>query len=510
MYMHNEVILGIDVGTSSIKCSLFDYTGKEIFTSHSEYGLLNPLPGVFEIDTEVLWNAVIDSIKKIVMQNEEDGKAYRISAIGICAMMIMPVLIDKSNAVIRPVIHWFDERLQGQYYKLKKSGTDKIIAGISGSSLTGESTINALAWIMENEPANFVRINKFFMIKDFVGFKMTGSILSDYGDASGSQMLDTKKWEWPGNNGEVIEGLNIKRSIFPELANPQDLRGKLSREVSNLTGIPEGIPVAIGSGDGISTIFGLGTYKDGQTGLIVGSAGVLATSVRDFPSDDKFRTYIFCHPFCDRWYSMMATASSGEIFRWYYNSVVKNKDLSMSDLDNEAEGVSPGADGIMFLPYLLGSRNPYSNPGATGVFLGIRYKHERKHLTRAVLEGISFELLDLLKVEEEILAKNKMEIKEVKLAGGIVKSKFWMQLLADILQKDLVTTGAKELGALGSAIIASVSAGVYKDLETAVKNMVKDGIRVKSNPLFKEVYSEKFKLFREMYKTLESKFEKFA
>lgn len=509
MSMHKEAILGIDVGTSSIKCSLFDYAGKEVLSSSNEYGLLNPTPGVFEIDTEVLWKAVIEAIKKILLQSEK-SKNFRISAIGICAMMIMPVLLDNNNAVIRPIIHWFDERLQSQYYKLKKSGKDRIIADISGSSLTGESTFNALDWVRENEPSNFTGINKFFMIKDFVGFKLTGSIMSDYGDASGSQMLNTKKWQWPDSSRKTIDGLNIKKSILPELAKPEGLRGRVTRQASNLTGLPEGIPVAVGSGDGITTIFGLGTYRDGQAGLIVGSAGVFAASSKNFPKDDKFRTYVFCHPFCDRWYSLMATASSGEVFRWYYNSIVKNSSVSMAQLDNEAASVAPGSDGVMFLPYLLGSRNPYSNPGATGVFLGLRYKHERKHLTRAVLEGISFELLDLLKVEEEILAKNNINISEVKLAGGIINSGFWMQLLSDILQKDLVTTSVKELGAFGSAVIASVAAGVYKDLKTAVKKMVRDDVVIKCNPASKGIYNEKFKLFREMYKTLENKFEKFA
>lgn len=510
MSMHKEAILGIDVGTSGIKCSFFDYEGKEILSSSSDYALLNPSPGVFEIDTEVLWKTVIEAIKKILLQNEKNRKNYRISAIGICAMMIMPVLLDNNNAVIRPIIHWFDERLQSQYYKLKKSGKDKVIADISGSSLTGESTFNALDWVRENEPLNFARINKFFMIKDFIGFKLTGNIMSDYGDASGSQMLDTKKWQWPDSSRGIIDGLNIKKSILPELGKPEGLRGRVTRQASDLTGLPEGIPVAIGSGDGITTIFGLGTYRDGQTGLVVGSAGVLAVSAKNFPKDDRSRTYVFCHPFCDRWYSLMATASSGEVFRWYYNSIVKNSSVSMAQLDNEAVSVAPGSDGVLFLPYLLGSRNPYSNPGATGVFLGLRYKHERKHMTRAVLEGISFELLDLLRVEEEILAKNNINISEVKLAGGIINSGFWMQLLSDILQKDLVTTGVKELGALGSAVIASVAAGVYWDLETAVKNMVRDERIIKCNPELKGTYEEKFKLFREMYKTLESKFEKFV
>ena len=190
--------------------------------------------------------------------------------------------------------------------------------------------------------------------------------------------------------------------------------GFLTKEASRLTGLEENIPVAVGSGDGITTIFGLGAYADGQAGITVGSAGIIATTSKLFPEDEKQRSYVFCHPFCDRWYSFMATASSGEIFRWYNKSIIKNDRISYSDLDKEASECPAGADGLIFLPYLLGSRNPHSNPNACGMMLGLRYKHERKHLTRAILEGICFELMDILKVQEDILSKNKIKIKGYK------------------------------------------------------------------------------------------------
>jgi xylulokinase len=499
-----DAVLGIDAGTSSIKCSLFDLKGVELFSLSKQYELLNPRPEIFEIDSEVLWLSVVKAIKEII---DENRRRYEIISIGLCAMMIMPVFLDKRNKVLRPIIHWFDGRLQKQYFETKKTGMDKVISKYSGSGLTGESTVNTIEWIKKNEPETYKKTAKFFMIKDFIRFKLTGGILTDYGDASGTQMLDTKKWKW---SDEVITEFDFNRAIFPDLLKPCDIGGYITKDVSIQTGLKEGIPVAVGSGDGITTIFGLGIYKDGQVGITVGSAGVIAASTTHFPEDKKRRTYVFCHPFCDRWFSLMATASSGEILRWYCDSIIKNNNIKFSDLDTEAAASPAGSDGILFLPYLLGSRNPYSNPKASGVFLGLKYRHNRSNLTRAVLEGISFELMDILKTEEEILSKNNLHTSEIKLSGGITKSSFWMQMLADIMQKDLVTTKVKELGALGSAVIASVALGVYGNLEQALGSMVKDDRIVNCNKSLSEIYDKKFGLFREMYQVLEPKFDLFS
>jgi len=504
-----DTILGIDIGTSSIKCCLFSLKGKELFSSSNQYDLLNPSPGVFEIDTSALWDATVKALRDITCQisstpGSRYGNRYKIVAAGVCAMMIMPVLMDKNKEVIRHVIHWFDDRLHKQYYKLKNLGRDRIIAEFSGSSLTGESTVNALDLIKETESENYGKIAKFLMIKDFIRYKLTGKILSDFGDASGTQMLDTKKWRWAS---DTIKELGFNRAIFPELARPSDVGGCITKEAASITGLPEGIPVAVGSGDGITTIFGLGTNKNGQTGLIIGSAGVFATAASIFPEDSNLRAYIFCHPFCDRWYSLLATASSGATLKWYLNSILKKEHLSFPDLDKEASKVSPGSDGLLFLPYILGSRNPYSNPKATGVLMGLRYKHERSHITRAVFEGIVFEILDILKAQEEILSGNKLKISEIKVAGGITNSAFWMQMVADILQKDLIITNVKELGALGSAIFAAVASGVYNDLEEATSHMVKNKKTVSANGELKAIYESKFDKFKDIYLTLKDKFE---
>ena len=427
-----DSILGIDAGTSSIKCALYDLAGRELLKSSSSYKNIHIAPDHIEIDPEALWNAVACSIRKITDKNS--GK-YRIIAVGLCAIMVMPVLLDRNRDVIRPVIHWFDSRLQRQYFKVKKKGHDRLIAKYSGSALTGESTVNALSWIKEHEPECYKRISFFFMLKDFIRFKLTGEVFSDYGDASGTQMLESKQWRW---SNELISGLGFDKNFYPELRRPFEIGGYVTDEASNVTGLVGGTPVAVGSGDGITTIFGLGIYREGQSGITVGSAGVIAAPSKSYPEDRKLRAYVFCHPMCDRWFLLMATASSGEIFKWYNDNIIADNRITYADLDREAEGSRAGSDGLIFLPYLLGSRNPYSNPKASGVLLGLKYRHKRQDVTRAILEGISFELADIFEVQEEILSVSGIEIDEVKLSGGITRSGFWQQLLADVLGRDLV------------------------------------------------------------------------
>ena len=496
-----ESILGIDIGTSSIKCSLFDFNGRELLRSSSDYQNIYKDPGIVEIDNEVLWGAVVKAIKEIV--NLCSGK-YKIISVGICAIMIMPVLLDSKNNVIRPIIHWFDSRPRQQYYEIKQKGLDKLISEFSGSAFTGESTINTLSWVKTFEPGNYKKISKFILLKDYIRFKLTGKILSDFGDASGSQMLDTRKWKWCN---ELIEELGFKKHIFPDLFKPYENAGNISSGAAGLTGLEPGTPVAVGSGDGITTIFGLGIYREGQVGVTVGSAGVIAAPSRTYPEDDKYRGYIFCHPMCDRWFTLMATASSGAILKWYLENLVNDKEITYRDLDIEAKKSPAGSNGLLFLPYLLGSRNPHSNPRASGTFLGLRYNHKRSDITRALLEGISFELLDIFHAEKEILLKRNITISKVKLSGGIINSNFWMQVLADILGKDIITTKVKELGTLGSSIIAAVTAGIYSDLETAVKKMVVDEKLIGRNSGLESLYRERFEIFKDLYKTLEPKFD---
>ena len=288
-----------------------------------------------------------------------------------------------------------------------------------------------------------------------------------------------------------------------------DIGGYVTEEASKLTGLKKDTPVAVGSGDGITTILGLGIYKDGDTGITVGSAGVIGAASTKFPEDKKNRSYIFCHPNSDRWYSIMATASSGEVFRWYKNSII-NGSVSYHDLDMEAKITPSGAGSLIFFPYLLGSRNPHCNPEACGMIMGLRHKHNRGYLTRAILEGVSLELLEILSVQKEILVGNNLKISKIKLSGGIINSHFWVQLFADVLQHELITTRATELGTFGSAVIATVAAGIYKDLETAIESMVSDDKVIQFDTKKTEIYKKKYLIFKEVYKIFEPKFNLFS
>ena len=495
-----EAFLGIDVGTSSIKCSLFSVTGQSIFTVAREYALLRPGPGMMEIADEDLWGAVAATIREITGQAA--GK-YEIAGAAVCAMMIMPVFLDSGNQMIRPIIHWLDERLMTQSLQLKKQGKDAVLARTSGSLLTGEGTVNAVAWLQEREPEAYRKLAKFCMIKDLVRYHLTGRLGTDYGDASGSLLLETRNWKW---NEEAAREFGIPDSAFPDLLRAAEVAGRVSREAAAQTGLKEGTPVAAGSGDGITTILGLGVIEDGQVGITVGSAGVVGIASSQFPEDTLHRNYIFCHPIADRWYSVMATAASGEVLKWYKTNIVRDDKYSYSDLDAEASRAPLEAGGVLFLPYILGSRNPHGNPTATGVFAGLRHMHNRDHLSRALMEGILFELLDLVSVQREILQAKPAGNSSAKLSGGIVRSRFWTQMLADVLGLDIGLTEVDELGTLGCAIMAATAVGAYRSIQDAVAGMVKDREVVGFDRDKHEVYRRKFEVFRKLYKLLETEF----
>jgi xylulokinase len=499
-----EALLGIDVGTSSIKCSLVGCRGEDLSTSAAEYPLLTPGAGMAEIDGESVWTVTARLIRETLASARDP---VDVVGVGVCAMMIMPVLLDARRQLVRPIIHWHDERLAAQSVQIKKQGKAESVARYSGSLLTGESTINALSWVKEHEPDAYGRIDRFVMLKDYVRLRLCGELATDYGDASGSAMLDVRGWQWCA---ELIDELGFERSFFPELRRPDEAAGRITAEAAAQTGLREGTTVAVGTGDGICTILGLGTIEDGDIGFTVGSAGVIGAVSGTLPLDLKHRNYIFCHPLDRRWYSVMATASSGDALRWYRNRLLGEPGTPYSELDREAATVPPGAGGLLFLPYLSGSRNPHSNPDAVGLFIGLRHKHERKFLTRAVLEGILYELRDLFEVETEILSRTGTEMKRIKVSGGIVRSPFWSQMLADVLGRDVELTQTQELGAFGSCLLASVAAGYYDSLQTAVAKMVKPGSVLRCDQLNAGVYKAKYGSFRTLYRQLEPVFGMFS
>lgn len=494
----NRAFLGIDIGTSSLKCSLYDMAGKEIATLSGSYPLIELGPGRMEIDAEVLWTSVAALVRKMT---DADAGMHDVASVAVCAMMIMPVLLDGARSPLRPIIHWQDERLAQKILTLKKTEMERFILQSAGSLLTAESTISALLWVRENEPDTFRKLDRFVMTKDYIRLKLCGNLCTDYGDASGTLLLDVRNWKW---SSELSERLGLQARLFPDLAPADAGAGFVTDAAAAVTGLRAGIPVATGTGDGICTILGLGALEHGDVGITVGSAGVIGVSSTKLPLDASCRNYIFCHPVRGKWYSLMATAASGDTLRWYRNSILRNPAVPYAELDKEAAAVAPGADGVIFLPYILGSRNPYSNPRAAGTFVGLRHKHDRGVLTRAVMEGILYEMLDLQRVEKEIIGNT---LGKVRVSGGILRSRFWLRMLADMVGHELLLTEAQELGTLGCAVLASVAAGCHESIEAAVAKMVHVTNTVPSDPSLHARYQEKYQIFRRLYHDLEGVFE---
>ncbi len=491
--MEPGLLLGIDVGTSCAKIGLHDDRGRCLKIVTRDYALMAGAPGEYEIDPEALWQSIAAELRRLA---GSIGDVGRVEAISVCGMMIMPVLLDESGKPVRPVIHWQDQRLYAQFAALKESAAAKSVVASSGSMLTGEATINALSWVREHEPERFRRVSSFAMIKDFVRYRLTGALGTDYGDASGTMLLDARTLAW---NESALRGLGFGGLRLPALSRPEIVAGSVSREAARLTGLPEGTPVAVGTGDGICTILGLGVVEDGALGITIGTAGVVGTVAGSPPIDERRRNYLFCHPVRGKWYSVMATAASGDVLRWYKDEFLRFSGGDYAALEEEASGITPDLSDVLFLPYILGSRNPHGNPEACGAFIGLRKTHSRGHVTRAVLEGILLEVADLVNVQAEIVGDHGRPQAAASISGGIVKSRFWLRMLADILGRDLVVPEAVELGTLGCAMLAAVSIGRYGTIEAAARAMSRVQEVVHFDGEAHELYRKRLACFKNAY-----------
>jgi xylulokinase len=279
--------------------------------------------------------------------------------------------------------------------------------------------------------------------------------------------------------------------------------GYLLDDVVAEIGLPAGsrLPVVAGAGDGVSAGLGLGIVRPGQLGVTVGTAGVLMSASPAFVADEKRRCLVFQHPAPCLWYLVTATNTSGEAVRWFSNAMYKDlgESARYSRFIVDASESPPGSHGVVFLPYLAGSRSPHYDALARGAFLGLDLQCGLPDLARSVMEGVAYELRDCFEVHREVLATQDIRIEDIRISGGIVRNPLWLQILADILDAPLEVPQVTELGALGAAMNAAIGVGYYDDHEQASRQMLAIGGEVEPHPKNRAVYADGYDRFKSGY-----------
>jgi xylulokinase len=482
-------LLGIDIGTSSLKAMAMDEHGKVAAVSSKGYDIDIPRQGYAEQDPSVWWEAAKYAIRDLIANSGVNPEAVK--CIGMSGQMHSVVILDGDYSVIRPSIIWCDQRTPRQIEQLyARMGREAFAAITLNPAAVGFSAVS-LMWIKEHEPENFERIRHFMLPKDYIRFRLTGEIGTDPSDASGTMLFDTKNMAW---SEEILKAAGIDRGIMPAVHAPHEICGLVSEAAARETGLKKGTPVAFGGGDQPMQAIGNGIVENGAVSSTIGTGGQIFMKIDSPVYDTRLRTHTFCNAVNRTWNIIGGTLSAGLSLKWLKELMFSGQ--SFSDISAGVEGVPPGSGGLVFLPYLIGERSPHMDPLARGVFFGLTLAHTRLYLARSVMEGVAFSLKDSL----DVFAELGLWPGKIIASGGGAKSAPWRQIQADVFGREIYTVGTKEQACTGAAIMAGMGCGVYRDIREACGNVITFDSRVtEPDKKNKALYEELFGVYRSLY-----------
>ena len=501
-------LIGIDLGTTGAKTILMDETGKQLASAMEEFPLYTPYPKWSEQNPEDWWRGTVDSIKRVLADVSVD--ASEIKGLGISGQMHGLVLLDKNYQVVRPAILWNDVRTTEQcQYITETLGKELLVQNTCNPALEG-FTAPKVIWVRENEPENYEKAFKMLLPKDYVRFRLTGEIAMEVSDAAGTLLFDVRNRQW---SDVVLEKLGVDKELMPPCYESIDVCGRITPEVAELTGLKAGTPVVGGGADNACSAVGNGIVKVGKVLASLGTSGTVVAHTDEVIVDKDLRAHTFCHCVPNKWYVMGVMLSAGGAFRWFRDNL-GDKEIEQA----AAQGVDPyqiltaeaaeapvGSEGLIFLPYLTGERTPHGDANAKANFFGLTLRHQKAHVIRAVLEGITYGMRDSL----EIIRKDmNLPVDQIVATGGGARSEFWRQIQADVYNAELVTINVVEAPALGAGIITGVGVGVYSSIEEATDEIVE--ITSTTEPIAEnaQVYNEYYQVYKALYPALKQEFDR--
>jgi len=457
------LVLGIDVSTTATKAVLIDENGTVRGVGAAEYGSSAPRALWSEQDPAAWWDAAIVAIgSALAVANASGGD---VAAVGLTGQMHGLVLLDEADRVLRPAILWNDQRTTAECDAIRAAvGRERLIEITGNDALTG-FTAPKIVWVRHHEPGVWARAAHILLPKDYLRLRLTGDYALDKADGAGTLLFDLAARDW---SAEVLDALEIPAARLPPTFEGPEVTGTITGDAAAATGLRRGTPVVAGGGDQSANAVGVGVVAPGEMALSLGTSGVVFAATDRPLYDDHGVVHAFCHAVPGRWHMMSVMLSAAGSLRWFRDALAPGEDFGA--LVETASGVEAAADGLFFLPYLTGERSPYPDPFARGAFIGLTVAHDRRHMTRAVIEGVAFGLRDGLDL---MLSAGVPAPSRIRASGGGIASPLWRSILADVLQTELATVSTTEGAAYGAAILGAVGAGWYPDAEGAVDDLVR-------------------------------------
>jgi xylulokinase len=485
-------LLGLDIGTSGAKALVCDAHGAGIVTALAEYPLAMPQPLWSEQSPADWWLGARTAIRSVLQSAGIDGS--QVVGLGLTGQMHGAVFLDERNEVIRPALLWNDQRTAAECAEITaRVGAERLIAIAGNPALTGFQAPKIL-WLRNHEPANYARLARVLLPKDYIRLKLAGVAAADASDAAGTLLLDLRTRDW---SAEILQALAIPREWLPRVVEGPAVTGGLLPDVAAELGLPAGLPIIAGGGDNAAAAVGTGIVRSGVISSSIGTSGVLFAHSDTIALDPQGRLHTFCHAVPGQYHLMAVTLAAGGSFQWLRNTLraAGRADLSYAELADLAATAPIGAEGLIFLPYLSGERTPHLDPLARGAFIGLTARHTIAHMARAVMEGVVYSLRDGL----EIMRGLGLAINDVRATGGGGKSALWRRMQADIYGAPVSTLVAEEGPAYGAALLAGVGSGVFADVPAAVAQCIVVGGVTHPDPAAQARYDAVYAIYRDLY-----------
>ena len=466
--------VGLDVGTTGVKALAVSPDGEVLARAEEEYPLATPQPGWAEQDPEDWWRAAEKALAAVGVGD--------VAGIGLSGQMHGLVVLDGNERVLRPAILWNDQRTAAECAEIEERiGLARLVELTGNRALPG-FTAPKLLWLRKHEPDLYGRIEHVLLPKDYLRLRLTGERATDVADASGTLLFDVAQRRW---SEQIVEELELRREILPRVLESPEVSAE-----------KDGVSVAAGAGDQAAGALGVGVVGPGPLSVVLGTSGVVFAALPGFAAEPEGRVHSFCHAVPGGWHAMGVMLSAAGSLRWFRDTLAPGERYEV--LAAEAERWGPGAEGLVFLPYLGGERTPHADPAARGAFVGLSLRHDRGALVRAVLEGVAYGLRDSL----ELLRGLGVRPEVGRISGGGARSDLWVRIVASVLGLPLERTAVEEGAAYGAALLGGVAGGVFADVREAVTACVRVGEAVEPDAEWEKIYAAGYERFRALYPAL--------
>ena len=503
-----SLLIGLDLGTTSVKVGIFESSGRQVAAAGQDYQIDYPKPDRAEIDAEVYWQASVTTVRRALSIGGADPGAVTAIAVSSQGETVVPV--DVNGRALGRALVWLDNRARAEARLLNERFDNKTIYDRTGvPSVSPTWTACKLLWWRRHEPELFAAARRFLLVEDFILHRLSGRFVTDGGVQSTTLLYDIRANGWWS---PMLEAVGIGPERLPDLVKPGSVIGTLSAQAANALGLPSTVRVVAGGMDQGAGAVGVGNIDDGIVSESTGGALTLQATVGDPGGDPTRLTPVYVHSAPDRYIYCPVCPTGGMALTWFRDqfgaeevaNAAREGQNAFELLTDLASGVKPGAEGLTMLPHLMGAFSPEYEPGARGAFFGFTLHHGKAHFVRAVLEAVAF----MLRRNLELLAGAGAVASEIRSHGGGARSALWNQIKADVSGLTVLTLEGEDAAVRGDAMIAAVAMGFFPDLRTASSSMVTIRDRYDPDPANRPAYDDAFGRYVALFEALRPMYER--